>query len=109
MSQHVYLAVVSQTDYISLAVNAWQSGHWLVLAAVLVMGVIAVGKKAILTKIDKKWLPLITVVVSVAGSVAAAIVAGKSWPEAVGAGVTIGLAAIGVHEVQSKSREQKKE
>ena len=107
------LVLVAQTtettDVVGTVVTAYKSGGWLAAAAAGVMALIGLGKKTVFKKVPKKWLPVTTIATSVVGCVATALASGQDVVQAVGAGVTVGLAAVGLHEAHTKTREKKVE
>ena len=87
-------------SFVKYFVEAFQGGNWaLAIGLVIMLGVWLTSK---FLKVNNEWLPLISSVYGVLGSILASVIAGQSWVDAVVNGLVIGTSASGFWSLLGK-------
>ena len=87
-------------SFVKYLVEAFQGGNWaLAIGLVIMLGVWLTSK---FLKVNNEWLPLISSVYGVLGSILASVIAGQSWVDAVVNGLVIGTSASGFWSLLGK-------
>lgn len=99
-------------SYVGWLVSAWRQEAWLMVVAILIVGVVQVlkwPKLHLLSKLPPRWLPATTVVLSTVGTAAALVLSGQSvvsnLTTALGLGAGMGVLSVGAHQTARKTRQ----
>ena len=87
-------------EMFKLLIEAYKAGQWPVLSGLVIMLLIfAFNKLGLEKKIDKKYIPWVSVTLGVIATVGTALIAGIPVETAILQGFTTGTAAIGFWEL----------
>ena len=89
-------------EIIRFIVSAFKAGKWAWAVGLLFTLLTLLFRKLLKDKIPKKVTPWISIVLAVGTSLSMALASGTDWINAIGAGLTAGLAAIGGWEAFGK-------
>lgn len=83
-----------------LLIEAYKAGQWPVLSGLVIMlAIFAFNKLGLEGKVDKKYIPWVSVTLGVVTTVGTALIAGIPVETSVLQGITTGTAAIGFWEL----------
>lgn len=92
-----------EPETITMLVNAVQSGHWTVLAGLILTVLVWVARRVLgPKKLPSSAIPIVNAVIGVVVAVADLLILGRAWYEALGTGLLVGAAAGGFWSMLGK-------
>ena len=87
-------------ETLKLLIDAYKNGQWPVVSGLIIMLIIFISNKVGLkNRVDKKFIPWISVIIGILVSIGASLIAGIPVSIAIIQGLTAGTAAIGFWEL----------